>query len=90
MDSFNSDLAKKMISALSPRMIDAHPDFKCPMCGGLMLRSQALFQHTFGGVVQCKSCSYRDSVMQYLGRSIIHIEPMPDGASLTYDLEEKK
>jgi transcription elongation factor Elf1 len=76
-----------MISALSPCMVDAHPDFKCPRCNGLMQRSVALLQHTFGGVVQCKSCSYRDSVMGYLGRSMIQVEPMTGGSSLIYGLK---
>lgn len=87
MDIPDLDLARKMISALSPRMVDAHPDFKCPRCNGLMQRSVSL--HTFGGVVQCKSCSYRESVMGYLGRSMIKVEPLPGGASVIYGLSEE-
>jgi len=36
------------------------------------------------GSVRCTKCEYRDSVSGYLGRSMIQVEPLPEGAVPVY------
>jgi len=57
----------------------------CPRCKGPMERTRGLMLSSpWSGSVRCTKCDYRDSVTGYLGRSMIQVEPMPDGATVFY------
>lgn len=62
--------------------------FKCRWCEAPMERSRGLMiSGPWAGTVRCTKCEYRDSVMSYLGKSMIEVQPMPPGAVLVYDRE---
>lgn len=64
------------------------PEFSCPRCKAGMERTTGLMMMSpWAGSVRCTQCDYRDSVTGYLGRSMIQVEPMPEGAVPVYDRE---
>ncbi len=64
------------------------PEFSCPRCKGNMERTVGLMLASpWAGSVRCTQCEYRDSVSGYLGRSMIQVEPIPEGAVPVYDRE---
>lgn len=61
------------------------PEFSCPRCKGNVERTVGLMLTSpWAGSVRCTKCEYRDSVSGYLGRSMIQVEPMPEGAAPVY------
>ena len=48
------------------------------------LRFEGIELSPFGGSVRCTKCDYRDSVTGYLGRSMVQVEPLPEGAVSVY------
>lgn len=68
----------------------ASEDFLCPRCEAPLERSRGLMlMSPWAGSVRCTKCDFRDSVVGYLGRSMIQVQPMPPGATPIY-LEEPK
>ena len=64
------------------------PEFSCPRCKAGMERTTGLMlMSPWAGSVRCTQCDYRDSVTGYLGRSMVQVEPLPDGAVPIYDRE---
>jgi len=64
------------------------PEFSCPRCKAGMERTTGLMlMSPWAGSVRCTKCEYRDSVSGYLGRSMIQVEPIPEGAVPIYDRE---
>lgn len=58
---------------------------ECPRCKAALEKSRGLILSSpWAGSVRCTKCDYRDSVMGYLGRSMIQVEPLPDGAAVIY------
>ena len=61
------------------RWVDAPEGAKCLGCGKETLeRSVPLMGGKWSGSVRCKECDYRDSLMTYLGKTIITVEPLPE------------
>lgn len=57
------------------------PEFSCPRCKAGMERTTGLMMMSpWAGSVRCTQCDYRDSVTGYLGRSMVKVEPLPEGA----------
>lgn len=73
--------------SLAGTWVPAGAGFTCPQCSGAMERSVHLFAGPFGGSVRCTACPYRDSVMNDLGRRIIRVDPLPEGALPIYDAD---
>ncbi len=66
------------------------PEFSCPQCGGNIERTAGLMLVSpWAGSVRCTKCDYRDSVTGYVGRSMVQVEPMPEGAAPVYDQSER-
>lgn len=64
----------------------------CPRCEAPLERARGLsLVSPWAGSVRCTKCDFRDSVVGYLGRSMIQVQvqPMPPGATPIY-LEEPK
>lgn len=60
----------------------------CPRCEAPLERARGLsLMSPWAGSVRCTKCDFRDSVVGYLGRSMIQVQPMPPGAEPIY-LEE--
>lgn len=65
--------------------IEAPDGFICPRCQSPLERSGGLtITGPYSGSVRCTKCEYQDSVMGFLGRSLIQVEPMPEGVELLY------
>jgi len=63
-------------------------EFTCPRCEAQLERSRGLMiSGPWAGSVRCTKCDYRDSVLSYLGKSMVQVQPMPPGAVLVYDRE---
>ena len=61
------------------------PEFSCPRCKAGMERTTGLMlMSPWAGSVRCTQCDYRDSVTGYLGRSMVQVEPLPEGAVPVY------
>jgi len=66
----------------------ASEEFTCPRCNAPLERTRGLMLISpWSGSVRCTKCEYKDSVMGYLGKSMIQVQPMPPGAKLIYDQE---
>ena len=62
------------------------PEFTCPWCKAGMERTMGLMlMSPWAGSVRCTKCDYRDSVTGYLGRSMVKVDPLPEGAVAVYD-----
>ena len=68
---------------------EATPEgFACPRCEAPLERARGLMiSGPWAGSVRCTKCDYRDSVVSYLGKSMVEVQPMPPGAVLAYDRE---
>jgi hypothetical protein len=64
---------------------DAPIGTKCPSCDkeGLKIRSMPL-TGPYSGSIICLSCNYRDSVVNFLGKQMFQVQPMPQGAEQIY------
>ncbi len=59
--------------------------FDCPRCNARLERTKGLMLSSpWSGAVRCTGCEYRDSVTGYVGRSMIKVEPLPEGANPVY------
>lgn len=66
----------------------ASKEFTCHRCSSPLERTRGLMLTSpWSGSVRCTKCEYKDSVMGYLGKSMIQVQPMPPGAKLIYDQE---
>jgi len=72
---------------------DAPIGSKCPSCNKetLKIRSMPL-TGPYSGSIICFSCNYSESVVSYLGKQIVQVQPMPHGAEQIYlkDPEDKE
>ena len=60
----------------------------CPKCKNTTLQRGAnLMSGPYGGQVKCftEGCDHRESSYGFLGRTMIQVQPMPDGALPFYD-----
>lgn len=68
---------KNLIQPLIPRWESA-PD-NCPECDSDNLqRSVIPIGGPYSGSIHCPDCGHRESVMNYLGRTMIKVEPLED------------
>ena len=66
---------------------------KCPRCDKETLKVKSMpFSGAYSGSIYCSSCDFRDSVMGYLGKQMVQVQPMPQGAEQIYlkDPEDKE
>lgn len=62
--------------------------YVCPQCKGALERTRGLLLTSpWVGSVRCVTCTYKDSTMGYLGRSLFQVEPLPEGAKPIFDKE---
>lgn len=74
-------IGQAMIEAMLPKWKAAPQGSLCLSCGKESLeRSHYLMGGPFSGTVRCTACEYRDTVVGYLSRTIVKVEPMPEGA----------
>lgn len=59
----------------------------CPQCGCLMLKREYLFGYT--NYFVCPRCSYKVSMMSWLGKKLTPVERIPDGALPVYDKPDR-
>jgi len=100
----NDDLKKSIIAGLGvdPKLLDGDTQFStcftvesvapdpCPKCGSEMKLRRMALSGPYSGGVQCTVCSYRDSVVGYLGKQMVKVEPLPDGADLVYSEDSQE
>jgi hypothetical protein len=70
--------------------IPAPEGSSCPRCKGALERSMMRLFGPYSGTVRCTACDYHDSLMSYLGKSMIQVQPMPPGAALIYTEEPEE
>lgn len=81
MDAELDAIGRAMIEASLPKWKAAPQGSLCPSCGKETLeRSHYLMGGPFSGTVKCTACGHHDTVVGYLSRTIVKVEPMPDGA----------
>lgn len=84
-EAFSRGIKDPLDSLLNnPLMTTSTAPSNCPKCDSEMKVTRQAMTGPYGGVVHCDSCGYRDSVVAYLGRQMISIEPLPDGAEPVY------
>jgi hypothetical protein len=80
---------------LPPMLIESNaPDgSKCPSCHKETLKIKRMpLSGAYSGGIYCFSCDFRDSVIGYLGKQMVQVQPMPQGAEQIYlkDPEDKE
>jgi len=73
-------LGEILTQSLIPMYVKMPKEDKCPKCGkGKLIRMRLAMSRTMGGMIICqkKDCDYRESVVSYLGKKIISVEPLP-------------
>ncbi len=83
----NQKLAAERKDSLTSMLVDrnAPAGSKCPRCDKETLKVKSMpFSGAYSGSIYCSSCDFRDSVIGYLGKQMIQVEPMPQGAQVIY------
>ena len=73
--------AIKMMS--TPHFMPAPEGVECPKCGAKAPefgKWACLLWGAYGGPVECKKCGYKEGFMSYIGKTMITVEPLPEGA----------
>jgi len=72
------EMGKRLVEAtLMPKECEAPKGTSCSKCGSEdVIVMRALFSHWSGGEIVCKNCGYKRSVIDYLGKSMITVEPI--------------
>jgi hypothetical protein len=63
----------------------------CPSCKKetLIIHKMPLSGPYSGGII-CSSCDHRDSVIGFLGKQMINVQPLPDGAAIIYSKDPEE
>lgn len=70
---------------------DAPAGSKCPRCDKETLKIKSMpLSGAYSGSIYCLSCDFRDSVIGYLGKQMVQVQPMPQGAEQIYDVDPSK
>lgn len=83
--------AKKLVEALTSVTWSKAPDGEpCPTCGKETLeRSKHLMGGPWSGSIRCTACGHTDTLVGYLGKTMIKVEPLPPSVGPTYPSKEK-
>lgn len=80
----DEELQQKFTDLFKVQEIDS--DFNCPKCNNgtkLKILRQRM-SGPYAGAVTCQACNYRQSLIAFLGASMISVQPLPDGAAILF------
>lgn len=78
-DAASAAFAAKMTNLMAPRWEAAPKGYVCPVCGKEALeRSTHFMGGPYSGSVHCTGCDHRESVVSYVGRNLLTVEPMAE------------
>lgn len=79
------------LTKINTRPIPDQEDTECPGCKakGTLNRTYLLMGGPYSGLISCSACEWKQGVIEYLGRRMITVEPMPEPVGgLLYYLKE--
>lgn len=65
----------------NPLVVRMSTESPCPQCGQMLQRAATALSGPYSGIVFCEPCGFRQSVVVFLGKSMIQVEPLPGGAN---------
>lgn len=90
----NQKLAAEDKNPLLPSILierDVPTGSKCPRCDKETLKVKTMpLSGAYSGSIYCLSCDFRDSVIGYLGKQMIQVQTMLQGAEQIYDVNSSK